>query len=142
MINNFKKIFGDTNKVLVCIGDYDEKHCLKFNEPTKGKSIRKLFKNAGYNLFIVNEYNTTKINHFTGEVTEKFRMIQNPRPRKDNEYLRHGLLRSKNVNKNKSMAEYMLLNRDLNGSMNIRQKALCIIKNEKMPKHLKHKLPL
>ena len=47
----------------------------------------------------------------------------------------HGLLRSKSDPNNKS-SNVVLFNRDTNGSLNIRKKALYSIKNKKLPTYL------
>ena len=102
MVNNFRKAFGNPKDIIVCFGDYEQKKSLKFTPPTKGKSMRQLFRKVGYQVFLVDEYKTSKINHFTLQENEKFRKRLNPRPWKTNIVLRHGLLRSKNVTNNKS----------------------------------------
>jgi len=66
MINNFKKIFGDEKKAIVCIGDWEQKRQMKYKEPTKGKSIRDLFKRVGYKVYLVNEYKTSKMSFISG----------------------------------------------------------------------------
>jgi uncharacterized short protein YbdD (DUF466 family) len=132
MINNFKKKFGDSSKVLIGIGDFEQKRQMKYKEPTKGKTFRKLFRKAGYNLFLVNEYNTSKINFFSELKNKKFRKRINPRPWKDNIITVHGLLRSKSGNNGKSKG-HILLNRDMNGSLNIRKKMIHIISNIPLP---------
>ena len=78
---------------------------------------------------------------------EKFRKRLNPKPKKDNNgnliknklKLWHGLLRSKNANQDNNSSKFMLMNRDYNGSMNIRNKALCILENKELPEFLKRK---
>ena len=134
MLNNFKQIFGNGNKSIICIGDYDNHH-MKNKEPVKGKSFRKLFRKAGYNVFLVDEYNTSKTSFLDGKLTEKFRWRKNPRPFRSNIKEIHGLLRFKNVQDNKSCKE-ILVNRDFNGAMNILKKAKCLLNNIKVPKNL------
>ena len=52
----------------------------------------------------------------------------------------HGLLRSKNVNNNEpSTSEHILVNRDLNGALNIRLKSLCSIQGDSPPKYMTRK---
>lgn len=136
MINNFKNKFGGPENTLICIGDFSQKHSMKHKEPTKGKSIRKLFKNAGYKLYLVNEFNTSKKSFIDGNDMEKFRMRQHPKPwLKNTRKQVHGLLRSTNVTVNNN-TKHVLVNRDLNGSMNILEKAKCIINNIDIPKYL------
>jgi len=141
MLNMFKNKFGSPDNVLVAIGDYSQKQQLKYSEPTKGISMRKLFRKFGYKTFLVNEYNTSKMNHFTGEEMEKFRRRCNVRPWKNNIKKMHGLLRSKNIHNNKLcnnvQGKHILLNRDLNGSLNIRQKAICVLMKIALPNYLK-----
>ena len=137
MINEFKKFFGDEKKNIICIGDYDN-HNMKYKEPTKGKSFRKLFKNSGYKLFLVNEYNTSKTSFLEGKLTEKFRKRGNPRPFKTDVHDVHGLLRFKSVHANTPSTE-ILVNRDFNGAMNILKKAVCILNNINLPKNLTRK---
>ena len=150
MINNFRKEFGNQKETIVCIGNWSENSPKKYNEPTKGKSIRKLFKRNGYKIYLINEYNTSKKNFITGEDMEKFIKREYPKARINKRYkgfqkLWHGLLRSKNGKlsseslvsiKGKSDKKHILLNRDYNGSMNIYTKAKCIVENKKIPSYL------
>lgn len=128
MINNFKKKFGDGSKTIILMGDFQENNHMKYKEPTKGKGFRNLFKKAGYNVFLVDEYNTSKICHVNGNEMENFREIKNPRVfAKKKTKLCHGLLRSKTVPNNKSI----IMNRDTNGSLNIRLKGILRLLNKK-----------
>jgi len=133
MINNFQKIFGDPKDTVLLYGDFSENSPMKNCEPTKGKSMRKLFKRHGYKVYLVNEYNTSKKDFLTGKDTETFleRTDKN-----NNKRLVHGLLRLKGVPNNKS-CNSILLNRDLNGSMNILIKGKCILNNINIPKYLR-----
>ena len=135
MLNNFEKKIRSPLDTLICIGDFEQRKHMKFKEPTKGKSFRKLFRNAGYDVFLVDEYNTSKINFFNGQENEKFRLRKNPRPWKDDIKEVHGLLRSKSATGSNPIKP-ILVNRDLNGSLNIRKKALCVIMNEEIPENL------
>ena len=60
MINRFENKFGSPKDTAILIGDFSEKYQMKHHEPTKGKSIRKLFKNKGYKLYLVDEFNTSR----------------------------------------------------------------------------------
>lgn len=143
MINNFKKKFGDESKTMICMGDYEEKRCMKYNEPTKGKSIRKLFKNAGYKLYLINEFRTSKMSYINGDELSIFRkraynIINKEGKEEEGIKMVRGLLRSKNVNRNKQQGT-ILISRDLNGAMNILKKAQCIIMKKEIPTYLKRK---
>ena len=154
MINNFKEKFGSSKDTIVYMGDWGCRNHIKNGEPTKGKGLRKIFIRAGYSTFLVDEYNTSKKNFITKKNNEKFRKRRNPRPKKDiskNSFSKskpnqntdknkvrkiHGLLRSKTVKGAKS-SKHILVNRDLNGSMNILIKARCIIRDNPIPIHLR-----
>ena len=59
MLNNFKRIFGNEEEVIVCFGDFEQKKHMKFKEPTKGKGMRTLFRRAGFQTFMVDEFRTS-----------------------------------------------------------------------------------
>ena len=136
MINKFKQIFGKPEKTVVFFGDYGGGN-MKNIEPTKGKGLRKTFRDAGYKVFLVNEYNTTKKNFITGEDNEKFMLRRNPRPYKQGVNLVHGLLRSKINQTNEPMTNrHILVNRNLNGSMNILKIVNCVLTDTALPPFL------
>jgi hypothetical protein len=158
MINGFRDKFGSPEKSVILMGDFSKTEVLKGSEPVKGKSIRKLFTNAGYELYLVNEFNTSQKMYETGEQLEKFRKRESSRPyKKGTVKTVHGLLRiksetsnscsnlmeSNNVenvipeNSTKAIKKTTIINRDLNGALNIRLKGICQIKNEQIPEYFK-----
>jgi hypothetical protein len=134
MINNFKKAFNITKpeNTLIAIGDFSRNKTLKNHEPAKGKSMRNLLKRNGFNMYLINEYNTSAKSFIDGAKTEKFRPRIN---KKGNVVLCHGLLRSKNAETNQGK-EHILVNRDFNGSMNILTIAQCILERKELPPYL------
>jgi uncharacterized short protein YbdD (DUF466 family) len=85
MINNFKKKFGKPESVIIGIGDYDQgSYHMKHKEPTKGKGFRKVFRQAGYKVLLVDEYKTSCKCHVCHCDTEKFLWRKNHKPRKKN----------------------------------------------------------
>jgi hypothetical protein len=132
MINKFKKKYGSPKNTVILMGDFSQTHQMKFCEPTKGKSIRKLFKDAGYQLNLVQEYNTSKRLFNSGEELVNFKW-----GKKRNKYV-HRLLGSKILksrdNEKKTIYKPLMddlldcgyrptiINRDLNGSLNIRNR--------------------
>ncbi|MBC8308057.1 MAG: hypothetical protein H8E55_71400 [Pelagibacterales bacterium] len=141
MINRFKSVFGDPDKTVVLMGDFEQRQHMKFKEPTKGKSIRDTFKKCGYELYLVDEFRTSCKSFINGNDAETFLIKNNPRPFREGIIKCHGLLRSKIFTNEKSNDEkYVLLNRDFNGSMNILKKGKCIIDGEEIPSYLsRHK---
>jgi transposase len=131
MINNFKKIYGNPDEVIICAGDYEQKHHMKYKEPVKGKGIRKLFRDNGYKLYLVDEFRTScmcsKCQEETGRC-EKFMRRKNPKSFRDGDILVHGLLTCKKCSS--------LWNRDINGATNIFRIARNAINGIERPKYL------
>jgi hypothetical protein len=140
MINQFKKIFGKPEEVVICIGDWEQKKQMKYKEPTLGKGMRTLFRKNNYNVFLVDEFRTScKCSNCNGGVCEKFMVRKNPKPKKtkenpkkeikyDETRLVHGLLRCK--------SGCGLWNRDRNGSSNIYKIAETAINKLERPSYL------
>ena len=60
-VNRFKETFGPPEEVLIGIGNWsDSRHHMKHHEPTKGVGFRRLFRAAGYAVYLVDEYRTSK----------------------------------------------------------------------------------
>jgi hypothetical protein len=128
MMSRFKEIYGNNESTVVCIGDWCQKEQMKFKEPTIGKRIRKIFKDNGYEVYLVNEFRTScKCSICEGDC-EKFRERLNPRPWKTNKIVVHGLLKCKSCR--------VLWNRDENSSNNIYKIARLAINKICRPKYL------
>ena len=130
MISNFKKVYGNPNEVVICIGDWEQRQHMKYKEPTLGKGMRTLFRRNKYQVYLVDEHKTScKCSRCEGGVCEKFIVRENPKPKRDGLRLVHGLLRCK--------SGCGAWNRDRNGSSNIYKIACRAIKTcEKRPSYL------
>jgi hypothetical protein len=129
MVNNFKKMFGNPEDVVICIGDWEQKKQMKFKEPTLGIGMRTLFRKNNYKVFLVDEFRSScKCSNCNGGLCEKFMVRKNPRPDKDDVRLVHGLLRCK--------SGCGLWNRDRNGSSNIYKIAETAINKLERPSYL------
>ena len=88
---------------------------MKFHEPTKGIGMQRLFKRAGYEVLLVDEYRTScRCYGCKKGECKKFKYVENPRSwtrEKFPKVLRHGLLRCEICKR--------LWNRDRKGSLNI-----------------------
>ena len=125
MISNFRKMYGNPDEVVICIGDWEQRKQMKYKEPTLGIGVRSLLRKNKYKVYLVDEFRTScKCSNCDGGVCEKFMVRKNPRPKpkknkenskKERKYdemrLVHGLLRCKS-----GCGEW---NRDRNGSSNI-----------------------
>ncbi len=129
MINNFKKIFGNPEDTIVCIGDYEQRKHMKYKEATKGKGIRTFFRKNGYKVFLVDEFRTScKCSKCEGGECKKYIVRKNPKPYKTNLKLVHSALSCKNCD--------VKWNRDCNGAKNIYKIASNTINKKDRPNYL------
>lgn len=101
------------------MGDYDKgAHNMRGKEPTICKKFRRIFKNAGIETYLVNEYRTSKLCNECNEELEKFMIRESHKPIKyknEEVELVHGLLRCQSV-KHKCEVYH---NRDKNAVQNM-----------------------
>ena len=129
MVNNFKRIFGNEKEVVVCFGDYEQKQQMKYKESTKGKGMRTLFRKAGFQTYLVDEFRTScKCSKCEIGICAKNMVMENPRPYKTGNIIVHGLICCKNG------CGYW--NRDVNGATNIYKIAYNAINNKDRPNYL------
>jgi len=129
MLNNFKRIFGNEKEVVVCFGDYEQKYQMKYKEATKGKGIRTLFRKAGFQTYLVNEFRTSYMcSKCEVGICKKNMVRENPKPYRSGNVLIHGLICCKNG------CGYW--NRDVNGATNIYKIAYNAINNKERPNYL------
>ena len=131
MLRNFRKMYGNPEDVVICIGDWEQRKQMKYKEPTLGKGIRTLFRKNNYKVFLVDEFRTScKCSKCDGGVCEKFMVREHPNKKKNKDELRliHGLLRCKS-----GCGSW---NRDRNGSSNIYKIARNAINNIERPSYL------
>jgi hypothetical protein len=129
MLNNFKCIFGNEKDVVVCFGDYEQKQQMKYKEATKGKGMRTLFRKAGFQTYLVDEFRTScKCSKCDGGSCIKNMVMKNPRPYRRGNVIVHGLICCKNG------CGYW--NRDVNGATNIYKIASNAINNKARPNYL------
>jgi transposase len=128
LLKRFKTLFGSGEETIVAIGDWEQHQHRKFKEPIKGKGFRTLFRKAGYEVYLVDEFRTScRCSACSGEC-EKFRICKNPRPNRSGNILRHGLIKCKTCSR--------LWNRDTNAASNIWKIAMSAIRGEERPEYL------
>ena len=131
LITNFKKIFGKPEETIVIFGDFEQKQHMKYKEPIKGKSMRMLFRQNNYKVYLVDEFRTSCMCSICKDETgrcEKFQVRENPKPYKSGNILVHGALRCKNCE--------AVWNRDVNSATNIYRIAKNAINGLERPKYL------
>ena len=95
-MKKFENKFGKPTDTLVVIGDWSELQYRKFHEPTKGVGLRKTFRRYKYDVFLADEFRTSKMCAYCsqeGACCENFRWVNNPRPYRNGIILRHGLIK-------------------------------------------------
>jgi hypothetical protein len=81
MIKNFTKKFGEPNDIIIAMGDYDKgNNNICGLEPTICKKFRKIFKNAGFRTYLVNEFRTSKLCNCCHHEIEPFMIRQSHKP--------------------------------------------------------------
>jgi hypothetical protein len=129
MISDFRKMYGNPENVVICIGDWEQRKQMKYKEPTLGIGMRCLLRKNNYKVYLVDEFRSScKCSKCDGGVCEKFMVRKNPKPNKDDMRLVHGLLHCKN-----GCGEW---NRDRNGSSNIYKIAYQAIYGMERPGYL------
>jgi hypothetical protein len=132
MINNYKNKFGSEKETMIVMGDYDKEGHMKGLEPVICKRFRRLFKNAGYLVYLVNEFRTSKLCNHCHEEIEPFleRKSYKPKDIKKNKLITvNGLLCHTD---NKQYCE-LIHNRDKNAVQNMLFIVEEIKKNGKRP---------
>ena len=126
MINNFKNKFGKPDKVIIVFGDHDKgSHNMKGIEPVICKKFRRIFKNAGYKVYLINEFNTSKLCNCCHKELDKFlvRTSNKPRDIKENKKtLVNGLLKHTVSNPEGELNQLLckiIHNRDKNAVQNM-----------------------
>lgn len=99
MIHNFKNKYGTPDETVFVMGDYDKGgYNMKGKEPVICNKFRKLFKNAGFQTYLVNEYHTSKLCNYCHNELENFMERESKKPKtKGQLQICHGLLRCKSV---------------------------------------------
>ena len=63
IIKNFKKKFGRPKECLLVFGDWSKEDNMKGKEPIISKKIKKIFKQQKYDVYMIDEYRTSKLCH-------------------------------------------------------------------------------
>ena len=131
MIKNFENKYGKANKTILVIGDYDKgDNNMKGKEPTICKKFRRIFRNAGYKTYLVNEFRTSKLCNCCNEEIEKFLEKPSKKPKRKGEIdLCHGILRCQSVKHNCEIYH----NRDKNAVQNMLKIVKYIFNTGKRP---------
>jgi hypothetical protein len=133
MIKNFQNKYGNPEETVFVMGDYDKgDYHMKGKEPVICKKFRRIFRNAGYNTYLVNEFRTSKLCNCCHNELEYFleRPSKKPKLKKEEKTeICHGLLRCKSV---KHKCE-IFHNRDKNAVQNMLNIVNSVLNTGKRP---------
>jgi hypothetical protein len=133
MIKNFKNKFGDVKNSIICMGDWDKgDYNMKGKEPVITKKFRRIFKNAGYKTFLINEFRTSKLCNCCHNELEKFMERESRKPKlysENKKEIVNGILRCQSI---KPQCE-IIHNRDKNAVQNMLYIVATIFKTGKIP---------
>ena len=135
MLKNFEKKFGSPKNVIIVIGDFDKKEGFKGKEPTICKRFRRLFRNFGYEVYLINEFRTSKLCNVCEHECENFLERKSKKPHnKDELTLCWGLLCCNNTKCK------MIHNRDKNACLNMYKIVKSIFAGKGRPEKYCHSL--
>jgi len=93
MIQNFKNKFGSPDKTVVIYRNYSKDNNMKGLESTINKKFRRIFRNAGYETYLINEFRTSKLCNCCHNELEKFMERPSKKPKSlDKVYFCHGII--------------------------------------------------
>ena len=131
LITNFSNKYGKPENTVFVIGDHDTgNYNMKGVEPIICKRIRRVFKNAGYETYLINEYCTSKLCNCCHNELEKFLVRKSNKPKdimKNKNILVNGLLRHEVVNPDGEQEHKLKCNIYHNRDKNAVQNMLFII---------------
>jgi predicted transposase YbfD/YdcC len=133
MRSNFQNKYGKPEETIFVMGDYDKgDYNMKGKEPVICKKFRRIFRNAGYTTFLVNEFRTSKLCNCCNEELEYFLERPSKKPKLIKEgktEICHGLLRCQSI-KHKSEIFH---NRDKNAVQNMLNIVKSVLNTGKRP---------
>ena len=143
MLNNFEKRYGSPKLTNVIIGDYDKPNNPRGKEPCITKRIRKLLKLFGYDVYLINEFRTSKLCNKCHSEVENFMERPSTKPKDEgknilvwglvcctNEECKPNTKSKKQINKYGSN----VYNRDTNAVLNMLHITKQLITTGKRPK--------
>jgi len=143
MIKKISDKTGPPEKVAILLGDFDQNgNYMKGLPPTQGVGFRRSLRKGGYKVYLVNEYNTSCKLYKTGESLVSFRGTRSPLALQS---LQKGSIFDETktgTQKERSFKSIEIINRDLNGALNILYKGRCILEEKEIPEYMKRKYPI
>ena len=135
MIKNFENKFGKPEECIIVLGDYDKENNMKGKEPIINRRIRKIFRNHKYQVFMINEFRTSKLCNVCESNCDTFLKRESKNPKhKDKKTNKHKIIEVWGLtlceNKNCSLIH----NRDKNSALNMYKITQSIFEGKGRPK--------
>lgn len=131
-INRFRSKFGPPATTLVCLGNWSQNNHRRFHQPVKGKGFRDMFRRAGYDVVLVDEFRTSCTCSTCQIPTAKCKEVQLPferrSPQQPHRTRIHGLLQCSHCERK--------WNRDTNAAINIARAARAELNGVARPLYL------
>ncbi|KAL0220638.1 hypothetical protein RCL1_000492 [Eukaryota sp. TZLM3-RCL] len=141
MLNLFKATYGSPETSFIAIGDWEQRKHARFKPPTMGKGIRKLFRKAGYKVYLIDEYNTSKCCHHCVQNNDKQGINSSVTLTRNKKIIKNGQQRIEEVEESvwglvRCCKCERYWDRDFNSALNLYQIVQCALKGESRPECL------
>jgi hypothetical protein len=119
MIKNFINKFGKPENTIFVLGDYDKgEYNMKGIEPVICKKFRKIFRNAGFDTYLINEFRTSKLCNCCHNEIDPFLIRESKKP-KDKKINKKILIRGLLTHQELKPKCEIIHNRDKNAVQNM-----------------------
>ena len=136
MLNEFEKILGNPEDVIIVIGDWGGAN-LKGSMPSICKRTTKLLRKRGYEVYQIDEYNTSKLCNKCEKPMEQYKKNEGRQDEKEIWGLK--CCKNKSCESNIGLKHpYRIMNRDINATLNMLNILDEIIKTGKRPKEFEN----
>ena len=136
MIKNFSNKFGKPDECTVILGDYDKGNGhMKGKEPIINRRIRKIFRNHGYKVYLINEFRTSMLCHNCESKCNTFLKRESNNPKhKDKKTNKKKIIEVWGLTLCEDKNCSLIHNRDKNSALNMYKITESIYKGKGRPK--------
>jgi arginine repressor len=136
MIKNFSNKFGKPEDCILVLGDYDKgEHNMKGKEPIINRRIRKIFRNNGYKVYMINEFRTSKLCNVCESCCSPFLKRESNKPKDiDKKTKKRKLIEVWGLTLCENKKCSLIHNRDKNSALNMYKITQSILNGKGRPK--------
>ena len=135
MIKNFSNKFGKPDDCIIVLGDYDKgEHNMKGKEPIINRRIRKIFRNNGYKVYMINEFRTSKLCNVCESCCSPFLKRESHKPKDiDNKTKKGKLIEVWGLTLCENKKCSLIHNRDKNSALNMHKITKSVLNGQGRP---------